>query len=61
MKPAPMEWTTNGVTHVKVAATDTEAIKKLKNMGAVLECVYFTNKGIKKFNQYNYRKPKQKE
>lgn len=61
MKTAPMEWTVAGVTHVKVSAVDKEAIKKLKDMGVVLECAYFTNTGIKKYHQYSYRKPKQKD
>jgi len=61
VKTAPMEWKTNGVTHVKVAATDTEAIKKLKSKGAKLEATYFNNKGTKTFQQFQYPTPKQEE
>ncbi len=49
-------WVTNGIEHIKVLATDKGANDELKKAGAILEATYFTNTGIKKYNQYSLKK-----
>jgi hypothetical protein len=51
-------WSAGDKKYVKVAATDKEANKELKEKGAVIVCTYFDNKGIKTFNQYSLTKSK---
>ena len=53
------EWTTGGVTHVKIAATDKEAHKKMKDKGAVVEATYFSNTGVRTYTQYAFKKAKE--
>jgi dihydroorotate dehydrogenase len=57
-KEHPKEWTVGGITHIKVASTDKEANKALKEKGAIIEATYFNNKGVKTYVQYNYKKGK---
>lgn len=61
MTPPPLKWSIDGIEHIKVRSTSKEEISELKKKGAVLECCYFDNKGVKTYLQFKLKKSSKKD